>query len=250
VTTARTGQRLPGYERPPAGVHPPLDYPEYRSTIKRAPKQPLLPLPHGPTEVTGPLLGEDRVRPGDADLTTRHAGEPIGERIIVTGRVLDSGGRPVPDTLIEIWQANAAGRYRLDVDSHPAPLDPNFDGAGRCLTGADGTFRFVTIKPGAYPWGNHRNAWRPAHIHYSVLGRAFTQRLVTAMFFPGDQLLGQDPVFGSVPQAARERLICRFDLGLTQPDWALGYAWDIVLRGREATYFEPDEPGEPGGERR
>jgi protocatechuate 3,4-dioxygenase beta subunit len=241
VTTASTGQRWPGYERPPAGVHPPLDYPEYRSTVLRAPKQPLLPLPHGLTEVTGPLLGEGRVQPGDADLTTRHAGEPIGERIIVTGRVLDSGGRPVPGTLIEIWQANAAGRYRLDVDSHPAPLDPNFDGAGRCLTDAEGRFRFVTIKPGAYPWGNHHNAWRPAHIHFSVLGRAFTQRLVTAMFFPGDPLFGQDPVFGLVPAAARERLIGRLDLGSTEPDWALGYAWDIVLRGPHAAVFEPDE---------
>jgi len=241
VTAASTGQRLPGYDRPPAGVHPPLDYPEYRSTILRAPRQPLLPLPHGLTEVTGPLLGEGRVEPGDADLTTRHAGEPIGERIIVTGRVLESGGRPVPATLIEIWQANAAGRYRLDVDSHPAPLDPNFDGAGRCLTDAEGRFRFVTIKPGPYPWGNHHNAWRPAHIHFSVLGRAFAQRLVTAMFFPGDPLFAQDPVFNSVPAAARDRLICRLDLGLTEPDWALGYAWDIVLRGPAATVFEPGE---------
>ena len=241
MTAASTGQRLPGYDRPPAGVHPPLDYPEYRSTILRAPRQPLLPLPHGLTEVTGPLLGEGRVEPGDADLTTRHAGEPIGERIIVTGRVLDSGGRPVPATLIEIWQANAAGRYRLDVDSHPAPLDPNFDGAGRCLTDAEGRFRFVTIKPGPYPWGNHHNAWRPAHIHFSVLGRAFAQRLVTAMFFPGDPLFAQDPVFNSVPAAARDRLICRLDLGLTEPDWALGYAWDIVLRGPAATVFEPGE---------
>jgi len=246
VTAASTGQRLPGYERPPAGVHPPLDYPPYRSTILRAPKQPLLPLPHGRTEVTGPLLGEGRVDPGDADLTTRHAGEPIGERIIVTGRVLDSGGRPVPGTLIEIWQANGAGRYRLDVDSHPAPLDPNFDGAGRCLTDAEGRYRFVTIKPGAYPWGNHHNAWRPAHIHFSVLGRAFTQRLVTAMFFPGDPVFAQDPVFSSVPAAARQRLICRQDLGITEPDWALGYVWDIVLRGPAATLFEPaEDEGEP-----
>jgi protocatechuate 3,4-dioxygenase beta subunit len=241
VTTASTGQRLPGYERPPDGVHPPLDYPAYRSTVLRAPRQPLLPLPHGPTEVTGPLLGEGRVEPGDADLTTRHAGAPIGERIIVTGRVLDSGGRPVPAALIEIWQANAAGRYRLDVDSHPAPLDPNFDGAGRCPTDAEGRYRFVTIKPGAYPWGNHPNAWRPAHIHFSLCGRAFTQRLVTAMFFPGDPLFGQDPVFNSVPAAARDRLIGRLDLGLTEPDWALGYEWNIVLRGPRATVFEPDE---------
>jgi protocatechuate 3,4-dioxygenase, beta subunit len=243
--TAGTGRALPFYPRPPAGVNPAFDWPDYRSTEWRAPRQPLLPLPQGLTEVTGPLLGEGRVTPADADLTTRHAGEPIGERIIVTGRVLDSGGRPVPGALIEIWQANAAGRYRLDVDSHPAPLDPNFDGAGRCLTDAEGRYRFLTIKPGAYPWGNHPNAWRPAHIHFSVFGRAFTQRLVTQMFFPGDPLFGQDPVFNSVPDpAARQRLICRFDLGITEPDWALGYEWDIVLRGPQASVFEP------AGERR
>ena len=156
----------------------------------------------------------------------------------MAGRVLDGDGRPVPDTLVEIWQPNAAGRYRHRVDNHPAPLDPNFTGAGRCLTDADGQYRFVTIKPGAYPWGNHPNAWRPAHIHFSVFGRAFTQRLVTQMFFPGDPLFFQDPIFNSVPEEARGRLISRFDLGLTVPEWALGYTWDIVLRGRGATTFE------------
>jgi protocatechuate 3,4-dioxygenase, beta subunit len=226
----------------PVGVHPPLDYPEYRSSVLRAPKQPLVRLPHGPTETTGPLLGSERVTAGDADLTTRHAGEPLGERIIVTGRVLDSGGRPVPDTLVEIWQANASGRYAHRVDDHPAPLDPNFDGAGRCMTDAQGRYRFVTIKPGAYPWRNHLNAWRPAHIHFSLFGTAFTQRLVTQMYFPGDPLFAQDPIFNSIPDpGARQRLIARFDLDTTEPDWALGFQWDIVLRGRDATAFESEE---------
>jgi protocatechuate 3,4-dioxygenase beta subunit len=230
-----------GYVRP-VGVHPPLDYPEYRSTVLRAPKQPLVRLPHGPTEITGPLLGAERVTDADADLTRRHPGEPLGERIIVTGRVLDSDGRPVPGTLVEIWQANASGRYAHHVDDHAAPLDPNFDGAGRCLTDSTGRYRFVTVKPGAYPWRNHLNAWRPAHIHFSVFGRAFTQRLVTQMYFPGDPLFAQDPIFNSIPDpGARQRLIARFDLDTTQPDWALGYQWNIVLRGREATAFEAGE---------
>ena len=229
----------PSYERPADGVHPRLATPEYRSTLLRAPRRPPVRLPQGLTEITGPLLGAERVTPGDADLTTRHHGEPLGERIIVTGRVLDSGGRPVPDTLIEIWQANAAGRYAHRVDDHPAPLDPNFDGAGRCLTDSLGRYRFVTIKPGAYPWKNHLNAWRPQHIHFSLFGRAFTQRLITQMYFPGDPLFAQDPIFNSVPDpAARQRMICAFDLALTEPEWALGYRFDIVLRGPEATVFE------------
>jgi protocatechuate 3,4-dioxygenase, beta subunit len=239
------GLALPSYQRPPSGLHPLLDTPAYRSTLLRAPKQPLVLLPHGLTEVTGPLLGEERASAADADLTTRHAGEPLGERIIVTGRVVDSDGRPVPGTLIEIWQANAAGRYAHKIDDHRAPLDPNFDGAGRCLTDAEGRYRFVTIKPGAYPWGNHHNAWRPAHIHFSVFGRAFTQRLITQMYFPGDPLFAHDPVLSSVPDpAARERLVARLDMSVTEPDWALGYRWDIVLRGRTATVFEPprEEP--------
>jgi len=232
---------LPGYERP-RGVHPPLDSPEYRSTALRAPKRPLVPLPQNLTEVTGPLLGHERVTAADADLTTRHGGEALGERIIVYGRVLDSDGRPVPDTLIEIWQANSAGRYKHRVDDHPAPLDPNFDGAGRCLTDSLGRYRFVTIKPGPYPWGNHRNAWRPAHIHFSLFGRAFTQRLVTQMYFPGDPLFPFDPIFNSIPDpGARERLISRFDLDQTVPDWALAFEWDIVLRGSGSAVFENGE---------
>ena len=229
---------IAAYQRP-AGVHPPLASPEYRSTLLRAPKQKLVPLPHLLTEVTGPTHGSQPVTALDADLTRRHAGEPLGERIIVTGRVLDSGGRPVPDTLVEIWQANAAGRYAHYVDDHPAPLDPNFDGAGRCMTDSQGRYRFITIKPGAYPWGNHLNAWRPAHIHFSLFGRAFTQRLVTQMYFPGDPLFAQDPIFNAVPDAkARQRMIAAFDLDLTEPEWALGFRWDIVLRGREQAVFE------------
>jgi len=239
--TAETSLILPRYQRP-QGVHPPLDYPPYRSSQLRAPTRPLMPMPQWLTEVTGPLLGPDRVTAGDADLTTRHAGEPLGERIILTGRVLDSDGRPVPDTLVEIWQANSAGRYAHVVDDHPAPLDPNFDGGGRCVTDSDGRYRFITIKPGPYPWRNHLNAWRPAHIHFSLFGRAFTQRLITQMYFPGDPLFAQDPIFNSVPDPkAREAMIARFDLGLTIPDWALGFEWDIVLRGRTATVFETEE---------
>jgi protocatechuate 3,4-dioxygenase beta subunit len=233
--------RMRPYLRP-SGLHPPLDSPEYRSTLLRAPKLPAVRLPHGPTEITGPLLGAERVTAADADLTRAHPGEPLGERIIVTGRVLDSDGRPVPDALVEIWQANSAGRYAHGIDDHPAPLDPNFDGAGRCLTDSGGRYQFVTIKPGAYPWGNHLNAWRPAHIHFSLFGRAFTQRLITQMYFPGDPLFAQDPIFNSIPDpAARQRLVARFDLDVTQPDWALGYQWDIVLRGRDATAFEAGE---------
>jgi protocatechuate 3,4-dioxygenase, beta subunit len=235
------GFTLPSYERP-TGLHPPLASPGYRATELRAPRRPLVVLPHRLTEITGPLLGAERVTPADADLTTQHAGEPLGERITVTGRLLDGDGRPVPDTLIEIWQANAAGRYAHAVDNHPAPLDPNFSGAGRCMTDSAGKYRFVTIKPGSYPWRNHPNAWRPAHIHFSMLGRAFPQRLVTQMYFPGDPLFSQDPIFNSIPDPkARERLIARFDLGLTQPDWALGFEWDIVLRGTGATAVQRAE---------
>ena len=245
--TAQVPHSVPGglvlpSSRRAVGVHPPLDLPGYRSSLLRAPRKPLVPLPQGLTEVTGPLLGEERVTAADADLTGRQPGEPVGERIIVTGRVLDSGGKPVPNTLIEIWQANAAGRYAHSVDDHPAPLDPNFGGAGRCLTDSEGRYRLITIKPGAYPWRNHLNAWRPAHIHFSLFGRAFTQRLVTQMYFSGDPLFAQDPIFNSIPDpGARERLIARFDLAVTQPDWALGYQWDIVLRGADATVFEQED---------
>jgi protocatechuate 3,4-dioxygenase beta subunit len=233
----------PGYRRDHEGVDPPHDFPPYGSTRLRAPQRPLTLLPHGLTEVTGPLLGEGRVGEWDHNLTRQHEGEPLGERIVVSGRVLDGDGRPVPHTLVEIWQANAAGRYVHAGDRHPAPLDPNFTGVGRCLTDAQGNYRFVTIRPAAYPWRNHHNAWRPAHIHFSLFGRAFAQRTVTQMYFPGDPLFDQDPIFNAIPDPeARERLVCRFDLETTEPEWALSFRWDIVLRGREATPTE-DERG-------
>ena len=228
-----------GFRRDNVLVDPPHLHPDYRSTRLRAPKRPLIPLPHTLSEITGPVYGHEAVGELDHDLTRGHEGEPLGERIIVTGRVLDGDGRPVRDTLVEIWQANAAGRYLHAGDRHPAPLDPNFTGAGRCITDAEGNYRFITVKPGAYPWGNHDNAWRPAHIHFSLFGRAFVTRLVTQMYFPGDPLFGQDPIFQSVRDPkARERLICEFDLSTTAPQWALGYRFDIVLRGRNATPME------------
>jgi protocatechuate 3,4-dioxygenase beta subunit len=217
-------------------VDPPYLHPDYRSTVLRAPSRPLLTLPEELHRLAGPVFGDDAVAEGDADLTAGHPGAPLGERIIVTGRVLDDGGRPVPNVLLEVWQANAAGRYVHEVDQHPAPLDPNFTGAGRTITDAEGRYRFVTVKPGAYPWKNHANAWRPAHIHFSVFGRAFTQRLVTQMYFPGDPLFPHDPIFNSVREPkARDLLVARFDLETTEPEWALGFQWDIILR---STPFE------------
>jgi protocatechuate 3,4-dioxygenase beta subunit len=221
------------------GDQPPYLHADYRSTRLRAPDRPLIVLPEELHDPTGPVYGDDPPAESDSDLTRQHDGEPLGERIIVTGTVRDRDGRPVPGSLIEIWQANAAGRYIHERDRHPAPLDPNFTGAGRVLTDADGCYRFISIKPGAYPWRNHANAWRPAHIHLSVFGRAFTERLVTQMYFPGDPLFGADPIFNSVRNpAARERLIARLDWETTTEEWALGYRFDIVLGGRGATRFE------------
>lgn len=221
------------------GVDPPNDHHDYVGTRLRAPKQPLVILPATETELTGPAFGESAVEASDADLTRQHEGEPAGQRIIVEGRVLDSHGKPLRGQLVEIWQANAAGRYRHAVDTHDAPLDPSFSGAGRCLTDADGRYRFLTVKPGIYPWGNHPNAWRPAHIHFSLFGRAFTERLITQMYFPDDPLFPFDPIFNSVrDETARGRLVSRFELELTEPDRALGFRWDIVLGGREATPLE------------
>jgi len=229
---------LPWYALP-EGVHPPLASPDYVSTRLRAPKEPPVRLAQGLTEVTGPLFGHERVQATDDDLTRQHKGEPVGQRILVHGRVMDSDGHPVPDTLVEIWQANAAGRYRHPVDQWPAPLDPNFTGLGRAATDSLGRYSFTTIKPGAYPWKNHLNAWRPAHIHFSLFGRAFTQRLVTQMYFPDDPLFAFDPIFNSVPDMkGRERLVSRFDLESTVPEWALAFSFDIVLRGTSATPFE------------
>jgi protocatechuate 3,4-dioxygenase, beta subunit len=222
-----------------AGTQPSLLYPPYRSTTRRAPVQPLVPVPEALSELYNPVYKWWRVGENDNDLTQQHAGEPQGQRIIVAGRVLDEDGRPVRDALVEVWQANAAGRYHHSKDDHPAPLDPNFTGAGRTVTDSDGRYRFVTIKPGAYPWRNHHNAWRPAHIHFSLFGTSFLTRLVTQMYFPGDPMFAHDPIFQSVPdERARERLISRYDLELTQPEWALGYAFDIVVRGPHSTPFE------------
>src|SRR3954453_5581267 len=213
-------------------AHPPYLYPGYRSTVRRAPSRPLVVIPHTLSELTGPVYGHESVREHDGDLTRQHDGEPLGERIVVTGRVLHEDGRPISNALIEIWQANAAGRYRHHAHPPPAPLDPNFDGGGRCLTDGDGRYRFVTVKPGAYPWGNHENAWRPAHIHLSLFGAAFTQRLVTQMYFPGDPLFEFDPIFNSVRDpAARQRLVCSFDLHSPGPGGGLAYRFDIVLGG-------------------
>ena len=236
---ATRGGQVVGYRRDDVEVDPPYLHPDYASTRTRAPKRPLIPLPHTLSEVTGPVYGHERVGELDHDLTRQHEGEPLGERIIVHGRLLDGDGRPVRNTLIELWQANAAGRYAHQVDRHPAPLDPNFTGAGRCATDDDGRYRFITIKPGAYPWRNHENAWRAAHIHLSLFGPAFATRLVTQMYFPGDPLFHQDPIFHSVRDPKyRERLISRLDLSETVPEWALAYEFDIVLRGREATPTE------------
>jgi protocatechuate 3,4-dioxygenase beta subunit len=220
--------------------HPRNDSPEYRSSLLRAPKQPLHILPGRLAELTEPLLAGETIGALDHDLTRQHDGEPLGERISISGHVLDEDGIPLVGALIEVWQANAAGRYAHLADQHPAPLDPNFSGAGRCLTGADGSYRFITIKPGAYPWRNHPNAWRPAHVHFSVFSPAFEQRLITQMYFPGDPLFVQDPVLNSVPEWARSRLVARWSLELTEPEWSLGYAWDIVVAGREATPLDDD----------
>lgn len=217
--------------------HPPYLHPDYRSTSLRGPTKPLVAVPQTLSEVTGPVYGHESVSPLDHDLTrnARVNGEPLGERIIVTGRVIDEDDRPVPNTLVEVWQANAAGRYIHRNDQHDAPLDPNFRGSGRCVTDAEGRYRFLSVKPGAYPWGNHPNAWRPNHIHFSLFGPSFVTRLVTQMYFPGDPLLELDPIYLGVPEEARDRLISRFSLDVTQPEFALGYEFDIVLRGPAAT---------------
>jgi protocatechuate 3,4-dioxygenase beta subunit len=217
-------------------AQPPYFFPDYRSTALRAPSRPLIPITQTLSEITGPLFADFQLGPNDDDLTRQYPGDPLGERIIVAGRVIDEDDRPVPHTLVEVWQANAAGRYAHPEDQHDAPLDPNFSGGGRCVTDADGWYRFVSIKPGAYPWGNHPNAWRPAHIHFSLFGPAVATRLVTQMYFPGDPLLEHDPILAAIPDPqARGRLVSSFDFDLTKSGWALGYRFDIVLRGRAAT---------------
>src|SRR5918911_2266046 len=219
-TTSESRLILPRSLRDPAEKRTPVGFPDYRSTALRAPLRAPVDLPHRLTEITGPLLGEGRVTAADADLTRQHEGEPQGQRIIVHGRVLDSDGHPVPHTLVEIWQANAGGRYRHVVDNWPSPIDPNFTRLGRCLTDSQGRYEFTTIKPGAYPWRNHDNAWRPAHIHFSLFGRAFVDRLVTQMYFPGDPLFDRDPILQSIrDEHARRLLVSRHDWDTTVPEW-------------------------------
>jgi protocatechuate 3,4-dioxygenase, beta subunit len=225
-----------------AGTQPPLLFPYYGSTIRRAPSEPAIHVPETLSDLHTPVYGWWPIGETDNDLTRQQPEEPQGQRIIVAGRVVDEDGRPVRDALIEIWQANAAGRYRHVKDAHPAPLDPNFTGAGRTITDAEGRYQFTTIKPGAYPWRNHDNAWRPAHIHFSIFGTSFRTRLVTQMYFPDDPLFPYDPMLLSVrDERARARLISRFDLSLTRPEWALGFAWDVVVRGKDSTPFEGRE---------
>jgi protocatechuate 3,4-dioxygenase, beta subunit len=221
------------------GTQPRLDYPAYQSTRRRAPSQPAIRIPASLSELEVPVYGWTAIGDTDNDLTIQHDEDPQGQRIVVAGRVVDEDGHAVRGALLEVWQANAAGRYRHGHDNHPAPLDPNFTGAGRTVTDESGAYRFISIKPGAYPWRNHENAWRPAHIHFSVFGTNFRTRLVTQMYFPDDPLFAYDPIFQSIPdERARRRLISRFDLSLTRPEWALGFAFDIVVCGRDATPFE------------
>ena len=221
------------------GTQPDYLFPPYVSTVARSPRLPLVLLPKTRTERTGPVFGQGLIRERDNDLTAQHGEDPIGERIVVHGRVLDESGKPVRGALVEVWQANAAGRYRHKVDSYDAPLDPNFSGGGRTLTDEQGRYWFKTIKPGPYPWGNHYNAWRPSHIHFSLFGAGILSRLVTQMYFPGDPLQPIDPIFNSIPDAAaRQRLVSRLDMDRSESNYLLAYSWDIVLRGSGDTPFE------------
>jgi protocatechuate 3,4-dioxygenase beta subunit len=234
------------YERERASqgerTQPLLDYPPYRSSLLRHPTKALVQADPETLELCAPVFGPQDVDPLEADLTIQHRGEPLGERTVVTGRVLDGAGRPVRNQLVEVWQANAGGRYIHQRDQHPAPLDPNFTGTGRCLTDDDGWYRFTTIKPGPYPWRNHHNAWRPAHIHFSLFGSAFTQRLVTQMYFPGDPLFPYDPIYNAITDKnARDRLVATYDHDLTVPEQSTGYRWDIVLTGAHKTWTEGEE---------
>jgi protocatechuate 3,4-dioxygenase beta subunit len=230
---------LAAYRRAAPGTQPLYLHPPYASSILRAPTQPLVPLPHTISELSGPVFRGSTMKAGRLDLTRQHGRQALGQRIVISGKVMDENNRPVAHTLIELWQANAAGRYLHAIDQHNAPLDPNFIGGGLVLTDAEGRYSFMTIRPGEYPWRNHYNAWRPAHIHFSLFGPAFATRLVTQMYFPGDPLLARDPIFnGVLDEAARNRLISIFDWDSTIPDQALGYRFDIVLRGQEATPLE------------
>jgi protocatechuate 3,4-dioxygenase beta subunit len=223
------------------GAFPPYMYEDYRSTVLRAPSKALLDPPSTLSEWTGPGPALAEILPEDADLTANAGtgGVAIGERIIVTGHVLDEHGRPVRRTLVEVWQANAAGRYAHQKDQHEAPLDPNFRGIGRCITDEEGSYRFTTIRPGAYPWKNDPNSWRPAHIHFSLFGPSLVARLVTQMYFPGDPLHALDPILSSIPDpVARARLVAAYAHDVTEAEWALGYRFDVVLGGPDSTPFE------------
>ncbi len=225
-------------------TQPRLDYPPYRSSRLRHPTKDPHPVDPETIELAAPVFGHRDVGTAESDLTVQGTGDPVGERLVVTGRVLDGAGRPVRHQLVEVWQANAAGRYRHLRDQHPAPLDPHFTGVGRTLTDADGTYRFTTIKPGPYPWRNHHNAWRPAHIHFSLFGREFTQRMITQMYFPGDPLHSLDPIYQSIlDPGARRRLVATYDHEVTEHEWATGYRWDIVLTGPHRTPLEEEHPG-------
>lgn len=237
IAAIETGYLQTGIEE----TQPRLDYPPYRSSLLRHPTKGLHHTDPETIETWAPVFGARDVHPLEADLTIQHDGEPIGERMVVTGRVVDGEGRPVRRQLVEIWQANSAGRYIHKRDHHHAPIDPNFTGVGRCLTDDDGNYRFTTIKPGPYPWKNHHNAWRPAHIHFSLFGTDFTQRMITQMYFPGDPLFGLDPIYQSITdQKARDRLVAAYDHDVTSHEWATGYRWDIVLSGAHRTHFEED----------
>jgi protocatechuate 3,4-dioxygenase beta subunit len=227
---------------PTTETQPRRDYAPYRSSVLRHPTKDLRHADPETIELWAPCFGHRDVAALEADLTIQHAGEPIGERMVVTGRITDGDGRPVREQLVEIWQANAAGRYIHKRDQHPAPIDPHFTGVGRCLTDSDGNYRFTTIKPGPYPWKNHHNAWRPAHIHFSLFGTDFTQRMVTQMYFPGDPLFALDPIYQSiVDQQARDRLVATYDHSVTTHEWSTGYRWDIVLTGSRRTWLEEEE---------
>jgi len=227
------------YRKAYPGTQPDYLHAPYVSSMKRAPHRPLVAIPQTLSEITGPLFGRDDLQQGECDLTRHPGGEAIGQRIAVSGRVLDENGRPVRHTLVEVWQANAAGRYLHRWDQHNAPLDPNFSGQGQTLTDEHGRYRFLTIRPGSYPWRNHYNAWRPAHIHFSLFGPAIATRLVTQMYFPGDPMLPFDPIFNcTADEKARNRLISQFDWETTLPQETIGFRFDIILRGSNATPIE------------
>ncbi len=227
-----------------AETQPRIDFAPYRSSLLRHPTKNLHHADPETIELHSPAFGERDVHALESDLTIQHNGEPIGERIVVAGRVLDGDGRPVAGQLVEIWQANAAGRYIHKRDQHPAPIDPNFTGVGRAITGSNGEYSFTTIKPAPYPWKNHHNAWRPAHIHFSLFGTDFTQRMITQMYFPGDPLFSLDPIYQAITDKdARDRLVATYDHSITSHEWATGYNWDIVLTGSNRTWME-DEKGE------